>query len=94
MVIGSKLLIALVLPAIAYRLMDAFQAYNGHVMTDDLQCTTREAIKQRDTYLGRYLQLCSEQLSEWGCGVAALGPFGRVDHGIAIACCVELTPTY
>lgn len=81
MVIGSKLLVALVLPAIAYRLMDAFQAYNGHVMTGDLQCPIREAIKQRDTYLGRYLQLCCvEQLSEWGCGVAALGPFGRVDR--------------
>lgn len=82
MVIGSKLLIALVLPAIAYRLMDDFQAYNGHVTTGDLQCPIRKAIKQRDTNLGRYLQLCCiEQVSlEWGCGVATLGPFGRVDR--------------
>jgi hypothetical protein len=53
MVTGSKLLIAIVLPAIAYRLMDA---NNGHVMTGDLQCPIRKAIKQRDTNLGRYLQ--------------------------------------
>jgi hypothetical protein len=53
MVTGSKLLIAIVLPAIAYRLMDA---NNGHVITGDLQCSIRRAIKQRGTNLGRYLQ--------------------------------------
>jgi hypothetical protein len=66
MVTGTKQLIAIVLPAIAYRLMDA---NNGHVMTGDLQCPIRKAIKQRDTNLGRYLQLCCTEQVSLGVGL-------------------------